>query len=56
VTELTISEPPIIPLEGDPNELRLYWRDRLAMSLDQEGNARPMPDQSLAISSTDDGI
>ena len=55
VTELTISEPPFVPLEGDPDELRLYWREKLAMSLDQEGNAQPVPDQSLTISSAGDG-
>lgn len=53
VTELTINEPGLITLEGDPDELRLYWRDRLAMTLDEDGNAQPMFDQSLTLSSAD---
>ena len=49
VSEVSISEPPGYLLEGDPDELRLYWRDRLAMTLDEQGNARPVAEQSLNL-------
>jgi WD40 repeat protein len=53
VSEMVISEPSFAPLEGDPDELRAYWHDRLAMMLDEEGNAKPLSGQSLILSSGD---
>jgi hypothetical protein len=44
-----ISEPPVYLLEGDPEELRRYWRERLAITLDEQGNAQPVPGQIMSI-------
>jgi WD40 repeat protein len=56
VSEMVISEPSFAPLDGDPEELRMYWRDRLAMTLDEDGNAKPLSDQSLMLPMVDSGI
>jgi tricorn protease-like protein len=56
VSEMVISESSFVPLEGDPEELRLYWLGRLAMTLDEDGNAKPLPDQSLMLSTADSSI
>ena len=53
VTEMAISEPSSAPLEGDPDVLRSYWHDRLAMMLDEEGNVQQLSDRSLMLSSGD---
>jgi WD40 repeat protein len=50
VTRMMISEPAQVMLEGDPAELRNYWRDRLALTLDEEGVAQPIQNQALMIS------
>jgi WD40 repeat protein len=49
VSEVFISEPPVYLLEGDPEELRRYWRERLAITLDEQGNAQPVPGQIMSI-------
>ena len=56
VTEIALGEPPEISLQGDPDELRRHWRDKLSMTLDEDGNALPVSDLSLAISATGEGV
>lgn len=56
VTEIVISEPSSAPLEGDPDILRSYWHDRLAMTLDEEGNVQQLSEQPLLWSSGDSSI
>ncbi|MGI9290754.1 MAG: proprotein convertase P-domain-containing protein, partial [Gammaproteobacteria bacterium] len=49
VNEILISEPPVNTIEGDLEEFRQYWRDRLAITLDELGNTQPIPGQSLSV-------
>jgi WD40 repeat protein len=49
VSEISVSQPPVYLLEGDPEELRRYWRERLAMTLDELGNAQPVPGQIPSV-------
>ena len=37
-------------LEGDPDELRAYWRQRLSLSLDEGGRVSPLIDNSVNMS------
>jgi WD40 repeat protein len=46
----SVRDPSAILLEGDPDKLRGYWRDRLAMSLDAEGRVQPVLGQAVTLS------
>jgi len=50
VSTRAIDDPETAPLEGDPAELRLYWRQRLRMSMDDDGNVQPVVDNSATLS------
>ena len=39
--ELVITEPQLIELEGDPQELQRFWQDRLALQIDAAGEIAP---------------
>jgi len=38
------------PLEGAPEELRMYWRERLGLTLDADGRVEPFVDRSATLS------
>ena len=46
----SVRDPSAITLEGDPDKLRGYWRDRLAMSLDNEGRVQPVLGEAVTLS------
>ena len=39
-------------LEGEPEELRSYWRERLSLSLDTDGSVTPTLNNSASVSET----
>jgi WD40 repeat protein len=49
VSTQAIDTPEVAPLEGEPAELRLYWRERLGMTLDDSGVPQPVVDYSATL-------
>ena len=49
VSAQPIDTPEVVPLDGEPAELRLYWRERLGMTLDDSGVAQPVVDYSATL-------
>jgi hypothetical protein len=49
---LMIDVPGEQALEGEPEELRAYWRERLNLSLDTDARVSPLVDESAALSET----
>ena len=50
VSNKFIEMPDSPPLEGAPEELRVYWRERLGLTLDADGGVEPFVDRSATLS------
>ena len=55
VSRQSLSDPEVAMLEGDPLVLRDYWRDRLALTLDANGEVQPVLGTSLSLSADEPG-
>ena len=45
-----IEMPDSSPLEGVPEDLRMYWQERLGLTLDADGRVEPFVDRSATLS------
>jgi WD40 repeat protein len=50
VKRLTIGLPNTPPVEGQPEELRVFWRERLGLSLDADGKVQPQAGYATTVS------